>query len=267
MKRKIAITGLGAAAKQIHLAAYANLANLEVVGGQDPLMREGGFAFPPFSSIDELLEKTSPDILAAVTPTAHHYEITRKGLLAGCHVFCEKPFMASMEQANEITALSREKKRWVVVNNQYRFMNIHSSAKKVIGTPEFGNLLFISANQTFFVSEKTEAGWRGQKTVALARNLAFMRLICAAFSSTKTRSPFTRACQRAAAPMDQTISILSAWKFRAIASRISASTACVAGRTAIWRCDWTVAAVASRPALAGTLRFRQAFAADHTSRM
>ena len=213
MKRKIAITGLGAAAKQIHLAAYANLANLEVVGEQDPLMREGGFAFPPFSSIDELLEKTSPDILAAVTPTAH------------------------------------------------------SSAKKVIGTPEFGNLLFISANQTFFVSEKTEAGWRGQKTVALARNLAFMRLICAAFSSTKTRSPFTRACQRAAAPMDQTISILSAWKFRAIASRISASTACVAGRTAIWRCDWTVAAVASRPALAGTLRFRQAFAADHTSRM
>lgn len=97
MKRKIAITGLGAAAKQIHLPAYAKLANLEVVGGYDPLIREGGFAFPLFSSIDELLEKTSPDILAAVTPTAHHSEITRKGLLAGCQVYCEKPFVASME--------------------------------------------------------------------------------------------------------------------------------------------------------------------------
>ncbi|MBI3529610.1 MAG: Gfo/Idh/MocA family oxidoreductase [Betaproteobacteria bacterium] len=164
MKRKIAIAGLGEAARHIHIPAYAKLDDLEVVGGYDPAIREGGFAFPLFSSIDELLDKTSPDILSAVTPTAHHYEITRKGLLAGCHVLCEKPFMASMEDANEITALSREKHRWVVVNNQYRFMNIHSSAKKVIGTPEFGDLLFISANQTFLVSEKTEAGWRGQET-------------------------------------------------------------------------------------------------------
>ena len=164
MKRKIAIAGLGAAATQIHIPAYAKLANLEVVGGYDPAIREGGFFFPLFSSIDELLDKTCPDILAVVTPTAHHYEITRKGLLAGCHVLCEKPFMPSMEEANEITALSREKHRWVVVNNQYRFMNIHSSAKKVIGTPEFGDLLFINANQTFFVSAETEAGWRGQET-------------------------------------------------------------------------------------------------------
>jgi predicted dehydrogenase len=164
MKRRIAIAGLGGAARQIHIPAYAKLPDLEVVGGYDPAVREGGFSFPLFSSIDELMDKTSPDILSVVTPTTHHYEITRKGLLAGCHVFCEKPFMASMEEANEITALSHEKKRWVVVNNQYRFMNIHSGSKKVIGTSEFGELLFISANQTFFVSEKTEAGWRGKET-------------------------------------------------------------------------------------------------------
>jgi len=78
-------------------------------------------------------------------------------------VLCEKPFMASMEEASEIAALSREKSRWVVVNNQYRFMDIHAGAKKMIGTPEFGELLYINANQTFFVSEKTEAGWRGQE--------------------------------------------------------------------------------------------------------
>jgi len=164
MKRKIAIAGLGAAAQQIHIPAYAKLADLQVVGGCDPAVREGGFPFPLFSSVDEMLGKTCPDILAVVTPTAHHYEITRKGLLAGCHVLCEKPFMASMEEADEITALSHAKKKWVVVNNQYRFMNIHSSAKRVIGTPEFGDLLFINANQTFLVSEKTEAGWRGQET-------------------------------------------------------------------------------------------------------
>lgn len=163
MKRKIAIAGLGTAARQIHIPAYAKLADLEVVGGYDPAVREGRFGFPLFSSIDELLDRTSPDILSAVTPTARHFEVARKGLLAGCHVFCEKPFMASMEEANEITALSRDRMKWVVVNNQYRFMNIHRGAKKAIGTPEFGDLLFVNANQTFPVSEKSEAGWRGRE--------------------------------------------------------------------------------------------------------
>jgi scyllo-inositol 2-dehydrogenase (NADP+) len=164
MKRRIAIAGLGAAARQIHLPAYAKLADLEVVGGYDPAVRGADLPFPLFSSLDELLDRTSPDILAAVTPTAHHFEIARKALLAGCHVLCEKPFMASMREADDITALSRERKKWVVVNNQYRFMNIHSSAKEVIGTPDFGDLLFVSANQTFFVAEETESGWRGQDT-------------------------------------------------------------------------------------------------------
>lgn len=164
MKRTIALAGLGAAARQIHIPAYAKLDDLEVLGGYDPVVRDGGFSFPLFSSIDELLDTTCPDILSVVTPTAYHFEITRKALLAGCHVLCEKPFMTSMEEANEITALSREKERWVVVNNQYRFMNIHRSAKDLIGTPEFGDLLHMNANQTFFVSEKTEAGWRGRET-------------------------------------------------------------------------------------------------------
>jgi predicted dehydrogenase len=164
MRRRIAIAGLGAAARQIHLPAYAKLADLEVVGGFDPAAGAAKLPFPVYASLEELLDRTAPDILAAATPPAHHYEVARKGLLAGCHVFCEKPFMASMHEADEIAALSRERKRWVVVNNQYRFMSIHSSAREVIGTPEFGELLFVSASQTFFVSERTEAGWRGQDT-------------------------------------------------------------------------------------------------------
>lgn len=164
MKRRIAIVGLGEAARQIHLPAYSKLADLEVVGGFDPAVGQGRFAFPLFSSVDELLDKTSPDILSAVVPTAHHFEVTRKALLAGCHVLCEKPFMSSMEEADEIVALARQANRWVVVNNQYRFMNIHGGARKFIGTPEFGDLLFASASQTFLVSEKTEAGWRGMET-------------------------------------------------------------------------------------------------------
>ena len=40
-------------------------------------------------------------------------------------------------------------------------MNIYQAAKQRIGTDDFGQLLFVNAQQNFYVNEKTEAGWRG----------------------------------------------------------------------------------------------------------
>jgi predicted dehydrogenase len=159
--RKIAIAGLGAAAKTIHLPAYRKLPDVQVVGGFDPAAKEGDFPFPLFSSAAEMIDKSKPDIVAVVTPPVTHQELCNLALNAGCHVFCEKPFMPTLEQAREVCALARKVDRRIVVNNQYRFMNFHRQAKQRIGSAEFGDLLFISANQTFHTSEHTEAGWRG----------------------------------------------------------------------------------------------------------
>lgn len=164
MKRKVAIAGMGAAAMQIHLPAYRRLPDVEVVGGcdRDPEVRKEGFPFPLFSSVREMLEKTRPDILAVATPPESHFELTCLGLAAGCHVFCEKPFTNTLDEAEKVIALSRQLGRWVVVNHQLRFMKIHSQAKERIGSPEFGDLLFISAHQTFYRTPETETGWRGK---------------------------------------------------------------------------------------------------------
>lgn len=154
--------GLGAAARTIHLPAYAGIPGLEVVGGCDPAGRNSAFRFPLFPSVDAMLEKARPDILAVLTPPDAHFDLTCTGLRAGCHVFCEKPFTMTLNEAREIATQSRKIERWVVVNNQYRFMNIHAAAKRLIGTAKFGELLFVEAHQSFFTSESTEAGWRGQ---------------------------------------------------------------------------------------------------------
>ncbi len=162
MKRRLAIAGLGAAAHHIHLPAYAKVEGIEVVGGFDPVPPKAKPAFPLFASFDELLDKARPDIVAVVVPPAQHFELARKALLAGCHVFCEKPFMATLEEADEIVVLSRDARRWVVVNNQYRFMNIHRRAREVIDTPDFGSLLFVNASQTFHDAGTPDSDWRGR---------------------------------------------------------------------------------------------------------
>lgn len=164
-RKKIALVGLGAAAKNIHLPAYRKLADLELVGGHDPAVKPsmgaGAFSFPVFADVKTLLERTKPDILAIASPTQFHFELVEQGLLHGCHVFCEKPFTTTLDEARQLIDLAEKNKRWIVVNNEFRFMNIYEAAKEKIGSPEFGDLLFINAQQNFYVNEKTEAGWRG----------------------------------------------------------------------------------------------------------
>ena len=159
--RRIAIAGLGAAARDIHLPAYAGLP-LQVVGGCDPASNDRAFPFPVFGTAAEMLDRTRPDILTVAAPPDQHLALVEQGLAAGCHVLCEKPFMPTLEEADRACALARERGRALVVNNQYRFMDIHREAKARIGSTEFGELLFVSIQQSFFTTEATEAGWRGR---------------------------------------------------------------------------------------------------------
>jgi D-apiose dehydrogenase len=158
---RVAIAGLGRAARDIHLPAYRKVARVRVVGGTDPAPVRKDFGFPLFPDLATMLRETKPDIVAVVTPPVTHYDLARASLQAGAHVLCEKPFMPTMAEADSIVALARECSRHVVVNHQYRYMNIHRRARELIGTPEFGQLQFASLGQTFFVSPETETGWRG----------------------------------------------------------------------------------------------------------
>jgi len=160
-KRRIGIIGLGAAARNIHLPAIKKVRHLELVGGADT-GDAGGFGFPVFGTLEELIAKARPEIVVIVTPPDSHYELIMQALDAGLHVFCEKPFVLTLDEGREVIRKAAECDRQVVINNEFRFMNVHRTAKDLIGTPAFGALQFIAMTQTFRMSEQTEAGWRGQ---------------------------------------------------------------------------------------------------------
>src|SRR5260370_6765015 len=173
---RVAIIGLGAVTRNIHLPAYAQLGRkVSVVAGCDPdsagrsfLRSKYQFA-QTYDNPDQMIAETKPDLVSICTPPFLHHEQTLLALSHGCHVFCEKPMAESLDQADEIIEAAERANRLVVINNQFPYMKIHLAAKKKIGSPEFGRLLFLHARQTFRPTETTEAAWRGE----MPRRLCF----------------------------------------------------------------------------------------------
>lgn len=67
--------------------------------------RYGGQAM----SLDAMLADPEIDIVVNLAPPGLHYEIGRQILGAGKHLYAEKPFATSMEEAQQLLALAQEK--------------------------------------------------------------------------------------------------------------------------------------------------------------
>jgi predicted dehydrogenase len=71
----------------------------------------GGAAEGPVrcATLDELLACTDVEIVLNLTPVHHHAEVSRAALLAGKHVWSEKPLAQTQQDALELVALAHQR--------------------------------------------------------------------------------------------------------------------------------------------------------------
>ena len=62
-----------------------------------------------YSDLDAFFESDAFNCVYIASPNSHHYPQTKQALLAGKHVWCEKPFCTSARQAEELYALARDR--------------------------------------------------------------------------------------------------------------------------------------------------------------
>jgi predicted dehydrogenase len=119
-KIKILVVGCGNMGTS-HARAYHNLPGFEIAGlvSRKPQSRErlskelGGL--PKFGDFKEALETTKPDAVSISTYPETHAEYVRESLIAGAHVFVEKPIALTVEEAEELVDLAHKKKKKLVV--------------------------------------------------------------------------------------------------------------------------------------------------------
>lgn len=74
-----------------------------------------------FADYRAMIERVSPDLVVVVTPTATHFEVASFALERGCHTLVEKPVARSVEEAQALVELSRERGVILAVGHVERF--------------------------------------------------------------------------------------------------------------------------------------------------
>lgn len=92
---------------------------------------------------------TAPDIdaVAVITPVSTHFEIAKKALLNGKHIFVEKPFTASIDQAEELIELAEKKNLTIMVDHTFLFTGSVRKIKEYIDDDVLGGLYYFDSTR------------------------------------------------------------------------------------------------------------------------
>lgn len=118
----------------------------------DAFAREFGGA--AYGSYEELAAASDVDLIYVGTPHPLHVENARMALNAGKGVLCEKPFTMNRREAEELVALARAKKLFLMEAMWTRFMPALAEVRKIVESGEIGPVHQVNAELGF----KSEAG-------------------------------------------------------------------------------------------------------------
>jgi predicted dehydrogenase len=93
-----------------------------------------------YRSVDEMLADKDIELIIVNTPVQTHYDLTKQSLLAGKHVIVEKPFTVTSAEAEELTAIAKERKLLIVVYQNRRYDGDFRAVRNVIEQKLLGEL-------------------------------------------------------------------------------------------------------------------------------
>jgi predicted dehydrogenase len=88
-----------------------------------------------FGTLDELLAQV--DAVTIVVPTPGHFAVAKAALERGIHVLVEKPFTATLDEADELLALAEKHGALVQIGHVERFNRVIRAALPFVDTPKF----------------------------------------------------------------------------------------------------------------------------------
>lgn len=93
-----------------------------------------------YKTWQEAVNDPDVDLIDICLPDNLHYEVAKAALLAGKHVFCEKPLADTAQEARELADIAREKGLITRVGHAFPRNPVHDRAKELIEAGEIGEI-------------------------------------------------------------------------------------------------------------------------------
>jgi predicted dehydrogenase len=140
---KVSIVGCGKIADE-HASSIRRIEGCEIVGvcDREPLMAEQlaeRFGIQRhFADLTDLLSEAKPDVVHITTPPFSHFDLAKRCLESGCHVYVEKPFTLCLEEAERLIALAEDRGLKITAGHDDQFRNAARRMRSLVQSGYLG---------------------------------------------------------------------------------------------------------------------------------
>jgi len=148
----IAVIGSGYWGKNL-VRNFHELGSLAAICDKDPrVLTQFEETYPGISTCQELdsLLHDFPapiDAVAVATPAATHYEVVKQCLLAGKHVFVEKPLALTDEEGQDLIQAAEDNHRTLMVGHILQYHGAVTKLKELVDSGELGKIQYLYSNR------------------------------------------------------------------------------------------------------------------------
>ena len=140
---KTALCSFGMSGYVFHAPLLAANPNFELGTVWERTKNEAEKQYPDIRTLrtyEELLSDEQLQLVVVNTPSITHFDYTKKALEAGKHVVVEKPFTATVKQAETLIALAKEKNLQLTVFHNRRWDSDFKTVKKILDANVLGEI-------------------------------------------------------------------------------------------------------------------------------
>jgi predicted dehydrogenase len=102
------------------------------------------------ADFDEMLADPDLEAVVVATPVVTHHELARRALIAGKHVFVEKPMAVQAAEAEELVALAEERELVLMPGHLLLYHPGVKKLKELVDGDDLGDVLYLYGNRQNF---------------------------------------------------------------------------------------------------------------------
>jgi predicted dehydrogenase len=99
------------------------------------------------TDFDSLAKDDSLGAIAIATPVSRHYDLGKRSLEAGKHVFIEKPMASSAAECRDLIGLAEKNGLTLMVGHTFIYTSAVRKIKEIVSGDDFGELYYISSRR------------------------------------------------------------------------------------------------------------------------